>query len=121
MGFHMSIWGGLALCLGGLSPPKPPPRGDGTATGVPRNFYSLENCATFKKVWEPLDLRLRIVAAFALFRTLTAPFFRPLAYRNRPQRTDFAHVEKHWCRTTLSIIGFSGNILAKHILHFKSF
>ena len=28
--FHISIWGGLELCLGGLSPPKPP-RGDGTA------------------------------------------------------------------------------------------
>jgi len=26
---HISIWGGLKLCLGGLSPPKPP-RGDGT-------------------------------------------------------------------------------------------
>jgi len=23
--FHISIWGGLVLCLGGLSPPKPPP------------------------------------------------------------------------------------------------
>jgi len=22
--FHISIWGGLELCLGGLSPPKPP-------------------------------------------------------------------------------------------------
>ena len=29
--FHISIWGGLELCLGGLSPPKPP-RGDGTAS-----------------------------------------------------------------------------------------
>jgi len=27
--FHISIWGGLVLCLGGLSPQKPP-RGDGT-------------------------------------------------------------------------------------------
>jgi len=27
--FHVPIWGGLELCLGGLSPPKPP-RSDGT-------------------------------------------------------------------------------------------
>jgi len=27
--FHVSIWGGLELCLEGLSPPKPP-LGDGT-------------------------------------------------------------------------------------------
>jgi len=27
--FHVLIWGGLELCLGGLSPPKAP-RGDGT-------------------------------------------------------------------------------------------
>jgi len=30
MVLHVSIWGGLQLCLGGLSLPKPP-RGDGTA------------------------------------------------------------------------------------------
>jgi len=27
--FHISVWGGLDLCLAGLSPPKPP-RGDWT-------------------------------------------------------------------------------------------
>jgi len=29
--FHISIWGDLELCLGGLSPPKSP-RGDGTGS-----------------------------------------------------------------------------------------
>jgi len=43
--------GGLALCLVGLSHT---PSGDGTATGVPRNFYSLETVPPCKKVWEPL-------------------------------------------------------------------
>jgi len=32
--------------FGGAKPTKARPRGDRTATGVPRNFYSLENCAT---------------------------------------------------------------------------
>ena len=38
--------GGLDTLFGGAKPTKAPPRGDGTATGVPRNFYSIENCAT---------------------------------------------------------------------------
>jgi len=34
--FHVSIWGGLELCLGGLGPPKPP-HGDGTETVITEN------------------------------------------------------------------------------------
>jgi len=43
-------FGGLGTLFGGLSPR----RGDGTATGVPRIFYSLETVPLCKKVWEPL-------------------------------------------------------------------
>jgi len=30
--FRISIRGSLELCLGGLIPPNPPPRGDGTGS-----------------------------------------------------------------------------------------
>jgi len=37
--FHISIWGGLELCFGGLSPPKPR-RGDGTESNARRKCFS---------------------------------------------------------------------------------
>jgi len=46
--FHVSIWGGLELCFGGPSPPKPP-RGDGTArksSDLPE-FKQTHNTAIF--------------------------------------------------------------------------
>ena len=48
--------GGLGTLFGGDNPTNPPPnpRGDGTATGVPRNFYSLETVPPWEKVWGPL-------------------------------------------------------------------
>jgi len=45
--------GGLGTLIGGSKPPKSP-RGDGTATGVLRNLYSVETVPPCKKVWEPL-------------------------------------------------------------------
>ena len=39
--FHVSIWGGLELCLWGLSPQKPP-CGDGTGRNPMCNSYELE-------------------------------------------------------------------------------
>ena len=79
--FHVSNWGGLELCLGGLSPQKPP-RGDGTgvnckfitvwqwfSTGFPRlaargsagNFLmiSWQNIdATFLPIWFITESRI---------------------------------------------------------------
>ena len=45
--FHISILGGLELCLGGLSPPKPP-RGDETGRqySLILSTVSLKTCAT---------------------------------------------------------------------------
>jgi len=59
----ISFWGVLALCLGD-KPTKAPPRGDGTATGVPRNFYSLETVPPCKKVWEPLLYSMDVKGIF---------------------------------------------------------
>jgi len=48
--FPVSIWGGLELCLGGISPPKPP-HGEGTEAKVDIWVASLFLCNANEYCW----------------------------------------------------------------------
>jgi len=53
--FHISVWWGLELCLGGISPPQPP-----VAMGLPRTAFTFvcKNLRTTKNLWLDVSLSL---------------------------------------------------------------
>ena len=72
--FHISIWGGLVLCLGDVSPPKTPWRRDWVEYGLPLardrsdGWLSIKNWIVHITLWMRL-IRMMVERMKSLFLT----------------------------------------------------